>query len=101
MNILESKTWNFDPIDKMIFEEGLRIKSVHFDSDIDLMLIVLNNKKVLEQRISISERLKSATLEQLMNYQISRTGLHWPALDEDLSLRGFIKDEMLHAVKGR
>lgn len=99
MNILENKTWNFDPIDKMIFEEGLRIKSVHFDKDIDLMLIVLNNKKVLERSISISERLKGATLQQLQNYQISRTGIHWPALDEDLSLRGFIKDEMLQALK--
>jgi len=99
MNILDNKKWDFDPIDKMIFDGGLRIKSVYFDTDIDLMLIVLNTRKVLERKISVSERLGSATLEQLTNYQLSRTGIHWPQLDEDLSLRGFLKDEMLNSLK--
>jgi hypothetical protein len=97
MNILKNKQ-EFDPIDKMIFEGGLRIKSVYFDQDLDLMLIILNTKKVLKRKISQFERLKTAKLNQLMNYQISRTGIHWPELDEDLSLRGFLKDEMFNAL---
>jgi hypothetical protein len=99
MNILENKKWDFDPIDKMIFEEGLRIKMVYFVQDMDLMLIVLNTRKVLERKISMSGRLASATQEQLTHYEISRTGIHWPELDEDLSLRGFLKDEMLNSLK--
>ncbi len=30
----------YDSIEKVIFEEGLRIKATHFHKDIDLMLIV-------------------------------------------------------------
>jgi hypothetical protein len=99
MNILENKKWDFDPIDKMIFEGGLKIKSVYFDQDMDLMLIVLNTKKVLERKISMTDNLRKATKEQLMNYQVSRTGIHWPELNEDLSLRSFLKDEMLNSLK--
>jgi hypothetical protein len=96
---LENKKWNFDPLDKMIFEEGLRIKSVYFEKDLDVMLVLLNTKKIIQSKISYYKRLKNATEGQLQEYQISRTGIHWPALDEDLSLRGFLKEEMLRAVQ--
>ena len=94
-----AKTTKFDPIDSMIFEEGLRIQRLFFDPDIDLMLVVLNNKTVIKESIGKFKLLRDATSEQLQRYEISRTGVHWPELDEDLSLRGFLKQAMLSTVQ--
>jgi len=99
MSTSKNKDWSFDQIDRQIFEEGLQIKSVFFNEDLDIMLILLNNKKVLQRKISMTERLKSARMDQLQNYEISRTGIHWPDIDEDLSLRGFLKEEILNVLK--
>ncbi len=87
---------NYDTLEQLIFEGGLRIKAVHFHPDIDIMLIVLNNKKVLQRPISTSSRLQEASIEQLNNYQLisNGVGIHWPELDEDLSLKGFLKEEL-------
>ena len=73
----------------MIFEDGLKIVTVFFHKDLDVMLILLSNKKILERKISVAKRLAQASEQQLMCYQLSRTGIYWPDLDEDLSLRGF------------
>lgn len=42
-----------------------------------------------------SERLASATREQCANLKIlpSGYGIHWPDVDEDLSIDGLIRDE--------
>lgn len=96
MNTLQTK---FDPIDSMIFEEGLRIQRLFFDRDIDLMLVVLNNKMVIKESINQFKLLRNATLDQLQRYEISRTGVHWPELDEDLSLRGFLKQAVQSAMQ--
>ena len=41
---------------------------------------------------SISKVLAQATISQLQNYEISPSGygIHWPELDEDLSIDGLI-----------
>lgn len=95
MSTLVKNRSGFDPIDQIIFDGGLRIQKLFFDLDLDLMLVVLNNKKVLKESISQFKLLKGATITQLDNYEISRAGVHWPDLDEDLSLRGFLKKVML------
>jgi len=43
--------------------------------------------------IDITDKLKSATIDQLKNYIIiaHRTGIHWPSLDEDISLKGLLR----------
>jgi hypothetical protein len=99
MNTSASPSWNFDPIDKMIFEDGLKIVTVFFHKELDVMLILLNNKKILERKISQTKILSQATEKQLYRYELSRTGIHWPDLDEDLSLRGFLKEEMQRAIQ--
>lgn len=91
--------WDFDPIDKMIFEDGITITSVFFHKELDVMLILLSNRRIIERKISITKTLAHATEKQLQNFRISRTGIHWPELDEDLSLRGFLKEEMIKAVQ--
>lgn len=98
MNTLTDKHWELDEIDRQIFEKGLTITAVYFNKQLDTMLILLNNKKVLQRPIGITERLKNASFDQLENFKISRTGIHWPELDEDLSLRGFLKEEMLSVL---
>ena len=99
MNTSKGNKERFDPIDKMIFEEGLRIQRLFFDKELDLMLIVLNNKKVIKESISKYKLLRDATSPELEAYELSRTGVHWSALDEDLSLRGFLKTAMLSSVR--
>lgn len=49
---------------------------------------------MLKFAISSHKRLYKATIAQLENYEVSRTGAHWSDLDEDLSLRGFLKHEL-------
>lgn len=86
---------NYDELEKIIYEGGLRIKAAYFHPDLDLLVIVPNNKKVLLRPLSVSGKLKEATLDQLLNYRlIARgVGIHWPQLDEDLSLKGILQDE--------
>ena len=80
-----------DPLDQLIFEGGLRIKSIWFDQDLDLIIVLLNNKKVIQRSLSSFSRLENASLMQLQNHENDGIGIHWPELDEDLSLRGFLK----------
>jgi len=84
-----------DPIDRLIFEGGLRIKSVWFDKDLDLIIILLNNKKILKRPLSEFNRLTNASQKQLLDFENDGIGIHWSQLDEDLSLRGFLKYELL------
>jgi hypothetical protein len=60
------------------------------------MLILLNTKVVLRQPISTHLRLKGHDKTVLLQFEItgSGTGIHWPALDEDLSLKGFLRDAL-------
>ena len=90
-----------DAIDRLIYKDGLRIKALHFHKDLDLMLIILNNGKVLQRTISFSKRLHKATVEQLNHYEFigAGTGIHWPDVDEDLSLRGFLEEELIQFTK--
>jgi hypothetical protein len=83
-----------DPIDQLVFEDGLRIKRIFFDQELDLIIVLLNNRKVLRRPLSDFKALHTATLEDLENYENDGIGIHWPTLDEDLSLRGFLKYEL-------
>lgn len=91
---------NFDSIERLIYEEGLRIKAVDIHKDLDLMLIVLNTKTILKRNISSYKRLKNASIEKLNKFRLigKGTGIHWPELDEDLSLKGFLKEEIQISV---
>ena len=84
-----------DPLD-LIFEQSWA-KTLFFDTDLDLMLVLLTNGRVLNLKLSGFSRLKNATPEQLPQYELDDDGtaVSWPALDEDLSVRGFIKQAAL------
>ncbi len=55
-------------------------------------LILLTTESGLEIKFPIygNSRLEGATETDLSNIEISPFGLHWPALDEDLSFRGIL-----------
>jgi Protein of unknown function (DUF2442) len=91
----------FDAIERIIFEENLRIEAIDIHPELDLMLIILNTKAVLRQNLSSYKRLKSASKEELLRFELisNGVGVCWPALDEDLSLKGFLQDELRKVVK--
>ena len=83
---------SYDPITDIILSKGLKIISaILTDRKLD---IILNNDLILVVSLKNYERLNSATLEEVSNFKIigNGTGLHWPTLDEDLSLYGFLKE---------
>jgi len=91
---------NYDAIEQLIYSDNLQIQAVDFHKEMDLMLIVLNTKAILHQKISSYPTLHNASLSLLQQYELigNGTGIHWPALDEDLSLKGFLKDELRQTV---
>lgn len=82
-----------DPLDKLIYEKGLRASYLVIDKKLDLLLVVLNNGKVLRDKISSYPRLRSASQKQLGAWELIGKGvaIHWNDLDEDLSIKGMIK----------
>ena len=91
----------YDAIEQLIYEEGLRIEAIDFHPELDVMLIVLNTKAVLHQHLSSYKLLSAASKESLQQYELigDGTGVHWPLLDEDLSLKGFLRDELKNIVR--
>lgn len=91
----------FDSIERLIFTDGLRIIALDFHPDQDMMLVILNTKVVLTQNLSSYKSLKKADKSQLLQYEFvgKGTGVHWPKLDEDLSLKGFLQNELRKVVK--
>lgn len=92
----------FDAIENLIFSEGLRITALEFQTDLDLMTIYLNTRVALSQDLSSYKSLKGADKSALLKYELigDGIGVHWPLLDEDLSLKGFLQDELRKVVKG-
>ena len=56
--------------------------NVHMLSGIEIKFPIAGNK-----------RLAGASVDQLNNIEISPRGLHWPQLDEDLSLAGLVNGD--------
>ena len=91
---------NFDSLEHLIFEEGLKIQAVDFHKDLDLMLVILNTKAILRQKISSYPRLQKATIDELNKFELigNGAGIHWSQLDEDLSLKGFLQSELRNVL---
>jgi hypothetical protein len=98
---MNSSVNKYDAIEKLIYEEGVRIEAVDIHPELDVMLIVLNTKAVLKQKLSSYDLLRGAEHKKLLNFELSAngTGIHWPSLDEDLSLKGFLRDELRNVIR--
>ena len=68
-----------------------KIDSIRFDQNFIYLNIDGNNIKVALDSLSL--KLKSADQYQRMFYKISPSGygIHWPLIDEDLSIEGILK----------
>ena len=68
-----------------------KIDSIRFDQNFIYLNIDGNDIKVALDSLSL--KLKSADEYQRMFYKISPSGygIHWPLIDEDLSIEGILK----------
>jgi len=97
-NISNIKAKN--PIDILIYEDGLRIKNVVIDRELDLIGVILNNGKIIEDKISFYPLLKNANEKQLNNWRLisGGIGISWEEINEDLSLKGFIETAAINEM---
>ena len=63
-------------------------KSVRFDDD--QLWVSLSDGRTIAAPLAWFPRLLAATPEQLAQVELSRNGLHWDALDEDISVAGLL-----------
>lgn len=63
-------------------------KAVRFDDD--SMWVHLDDGRVVAVPLAWFPRLLAATPEQRIQFEISPRGIHWEALDEDISIDGLL-----------
>jgi len=68
------------------------IRSVGFGDE--KMYIELNSARVLSVPFSYTKKLSNATADELKNYTLiaNGIGIHFEAIDEDISVEGIIRD---------
>lgn len=100
---MNTSTNNYDALEQLIYQEGIRIQSVDMHSEIDMFLIYLNTGTLLKEPLSRYPSLSAASVEQLSSYELigGGTGIHWPELDEDLSLKGFLRNSLKDLIVNR
>ena len=57
------------------------------------VFLLLSDRKQVSFPVDLNEKLRNASPEELNNIEIicNGTGLHWPDLDEDLSVTGIME----------
>lgn len=75
----------------------MKIEKVWFDND--NIYIKTDIGHIIGNPLAWFPALYNATIEQRKNFRIGKTGtgIHWPELDEDLSLEGFYTFKTNHA----
>ena len=63
-------------------------KAVRFDDD--SMWVHLDDGRVVAVPLAWFPRLLAATPEQRVEFELSPRGIHWEALDEDISIDGLL-----------
>jgi len=63
-------------------------KAVRFDDD--SMWVHLDDGRVIAVPLAWFPRLLAATPEQRLQFELSPRGIHWEALDEDISIDGLL-----------
>lgn len=69
-----------------------KIEKIHFNKD--LMILNVDGTELTIPLDKLSLKLKSATDAERNLYKISPSGygIHWPLIDEDLSIEGILRD---------
>ncbi len=73
------------------------IKNLSFG---DKILVLLSSGDVLTIPYDYTPKLKSATKEQLKEFRLigGGIGIHFPKIDEDISLKGIIEYKITHEL---
>jgi hypothetical protein len=66
-------------------------RSVRFDED--CLWVELEDGRTIGAPLAWFPRLLHATREQREAFELSRRGIHWEALDEDVSVAGLLKGQ--------
>lgn len=69
----------------------LRARSVDFTTT-ELVVTLADGRKIVTP-LDWYPRLKSASAAARQHYEIMPMGIHWPELDEDLSIAGMLKGQ--------
>jgi len=74
-----------------IIEKAFNISNVRIDND--FLVLTVDNQLISLRLSDISKRLENASGQEREIIKISPSGygLHWPLLDEDLSVNGLLK----------
>jgi hypothetical protein len=67
----------------------LRASAVEF-TPTELVVTLADGRRIATP-LDWCPRLKSATAQQRANFEIMSMGIHWPEIDEDLSIAGMLK----------
>lgn len=61
--------------------------------DNGMICMILSDKKEVRFPVTLNVKLRNASPSQVSNIEIicAGTGLHWPELDEDLSVTGILE----------
>ena len=87
---------------KLIIESGMNtLADIARSAVCENGFVIVRMESGAEIRFPVAENLRLArgTPRQLNHIEISPFGLHWPDLDEDLSFRGLLEGNYVHAQK--
>lgn len=93
---------SFDSLEQLIITEGIEIKAVDIHREMDMLLIILNTGFVLKEKLSKYFKLTEVSDAHLHNFRLigKGIGIIWPDLDEDLSLKGFLRNAIKTQIVG-
>jgi len=71
----------------------LRFKATKAWYENGWICLLLSDKKEVRFPVELNNKLRKATSDQLSNIEIicDGSGIHWPELDEDLSVTGILE----------
>lgn len=99
---MKDKTENIkasDSLDLLVFEQGIRTIDVFFNFEVNLIIVLLNKKRLIKRPLSEFNKSQKASKSDLFNNETDGIDIHWPKVDEDLSLRGFLKYDLLQQYR--
>ena len=69
--------------------------------DADTFAVELSDGRTIRVPLVWFPRLLHATPEQRQNYELSQRGIHWEAINEDISVDGLLagRGDMTHSLK--
>ena len=72
------------------------LSAVHLDG---MIVLTMSSGSEVRFPVAINPRLARGTPQELGHIEISPFGLHWPDLDEDLSIRGILAGDYGQGLK--